>query len=201
MKRKGILLVALLAVVTFFMSASPINADGVLAIGSKIDNFTMSDPNGKQQSYEDLKGKNGTLVIFLSAQCPVVKMYNKRINDVADAYKAKGISFIGVYSNYTESNERVKEHSKATYKFPVMIDKNNVFADQLGATRTPEVYYFNAKDVLDYHGAIDNDRSGSNITKPFLKTAFDQTLGGKEIVQKDTKAFGCSIKRVKNDKM
>jgi peroxiredoxin len=199
MKRKSILLVALLAVVAFFTSAPFTKAAGSFPIGSKLDNFTMPDPLGKEHSFNDLKGKNGALIVFLSVQCPVVKQYDDRINEIAAAYKEKGINFIGIYSNHTESVEAVKNHVKELYKFPVLIDKDNVFADKLGATRTPEVYYFNSGNILDYHGAIDNDRSGDNISKTFLKTAFDQKLSGKEITEKTTKAFGCSIKRIKKE--
>jgi peroxiredoxin len=201
MKRKSILLVALLAVVTFFTSAHLTKAEGNFPIGSKLDNFSMPDPMGKDHSFNDLKGKNGAVIVFLSVQCPVVRQYDARINEIADAYKEKGIKFIGIYSNHTESVEAVRGHIKDLYKFPVLIDKDNVFADKLGATRTPEVYYFNSENILDYHGAIDNDRSGDNISKTFLKTAFDQKLAGKEITEKDTKAFGCSIKRVKKEEM
>jgi len=198
MKQRAILFVALFAVVAFFSSAVISSADSGFPIGSKLDNFTMPDPSGKDHSFNDLKGENGALVIFLSAQCPVVKMYDDRINEIAAAYKEKGINFIGIYSNVTESNEWVKEHSEEKYDFPVLVDKNHPFADKLGATRTPEVYFFNAKNILEYHGAIDNDRSGSNISKQFLKTALNEKLAGKEITEKDTKAFGCSIKRSKD---
>lgn len=197
MKRKSILFIALLALTaTFFVSTNSTNAKGALAIGEKLDNFTMPAPDGKEHSYKDLKGKNGTLIVFLSIQCPVVKMYDERINEIAEAYQAKGINFIGIYSNKAESSEKVADYTKGKYKFPVLMDKQNVFADLLGATRTPEVFYFNADDVHAYHGAIDNDRSGNNISKEYLKTAFDEKLAGKEITENNTNAFGCSIKRV-----
>lgn len=201
MKRKSILFIALLAVVTFFVSTNTGNAEDVFPVGSKLDNFTMPAPDGTNHSYNDLKGKNGSLIVFLSIQCPVVKMYDDRINEIAEAYQAKGINFIGIYSNHTEPAADVKSYTNGKYKFPVLIDKNNVFADKLGASFTPEVYYFNDKDILDYHGAIDNDRSGNNISKTFLKTAFNEKLAGKEITEKDTKAFGCSIKRVEKAEM
>jgi peroxiredoxin len=201
MKRKSILFALLLAVVTFFALTNTGNAEGNFPIGSKLDGFTMPAPDGTNHSYKDLKGEKGTLIVFLSAQCPVVKMYNERINEMANTYKAKNINFVGIYSNHTESVEWVREHSQANYKFPVLIDKSNVFADLLGATRTPEVYYFNDKDILDYHGAIDNDRSGDNISKTFLKAAFNQKLAGEEITEKETNAFGCSIKRVEKGEM
>ena len=77
-----------------------------------------------------------------------------------------------------------------------MIDKGNVFADKLGATVTPEVYFFDEKNVLVYHGAIDNDRSGKNVSENVLRDAFEAKLGGKAIVKTKANAFGCSIKRV-----
>lgn len=201
MKRKSILLVALLAVATFFASTGVTNAENVFPIGSKLDNFTMPDPNGKDHSFNDLKGENGALIVFLSVQCPIVKLYDERINEIAEAYKAKGINFVGIYSNRTEPVDVVGPYAESLYKFPVLMDYKNVFADKLGATRTPEVYYFNAKNVLEYHGAIDNDRTGQNISKTYLKSAFDQKLSGKEITEKETTAFGCSIKRIEKAEM
>ncbi len=195
MKRKSILFVALFALVAFMSFAGVSSANDHFAVGKTLENFKLPDTNGKMQSFEDLKGKNGAVVIFLSAQCPVVKGYNDRINKVAADYQAKGINFIGINSNSTESLDWVKSHAEEHYKFPVLIDKGNVLADQLGANVTPEVFYFDGKNVLMYHGAIDNDRSGKNITDNYLTVAFDSTLSGKAIAKTSANAFGCSIKR------
>ena len=192
MKRIVILLAA------FFAFALAANAQGI-NVGSPLENFTLKDTNGKTQTLDSMKGEKGAVLIFVSAQCPVVKGYNERMNQLTLDYKAKGINVIGINSNATESLEWVKSHAEATYKFPVLIDKGAVLADKLGASATPEVYYFDAKDVLLYHGAIDNDRSGANITEAFLKTAFDSSLSGKKITQTSTKAFGCTIKKTVND--
>ena len=182
-----------------FLAVTVTSFDGVMSIGTKLDGFSMKDPAGKEHSYSSLKGSNGTLVIFLSAQCPVVAMYNDRINEIAAEYKSRGINMVGIYSNYTEDLAWVTRHSDEHYEFPVLIDANNVFADKLGASFTPEVYFFNSSDVLDYHGAIDNDRYGRNITRQFLKAALDEKLAGSKISEQSTKAFGCTIKRVKNE--
>ncbi len=189
MKKTVVLLSLILG---FTLSAS---AQG-LAIGSKMDNFSLSDTSGQTRSLNSLKGKNGAVVIFLSAQCPVVKGYNERISQVADDYKAKGINFIGINSNSTESLEWVRSNAAENYKFPVLIDKNNVLADKLGANVTPEVYFINAESELLYHGAIDNDRSGRNPSEKYLRTAFDATLSGSKVARTTANAFGCTIKRV-----
>ncbi len=80
-----------------------------------------------------------------------------------------------------------------------MIDKNNVLADRFGANVTPEMFYFNQKNVLTYHGAIDNDRSGKNVTTDFLRTALDESLSGKAVTKSTANAFGCSIKRAEKN--
>ncbi len=195
MFRKSAVFLTVLTLFAFILSPAVSNA-GDFAVGTTLENFSLPDTAGKIQSFNDLKGKNGTVVVFLSAQCPVVKAYNERLSQIAADYQAKGISFVGINSNHTESAEWVKTNAAENYKFPVLIDKGNVMADKLGATVTPEAYYFDSKNVLLYHGAIDNDKSGKAITDPYLRTAFDSALAGKVIEKNRANAFGCSIKRV-----
>lgn len=194
MKRTSILF-SVAIVLAAFVLLPGVNS-GDFAVGSTLEDFSLPDTAGKTHSFNQLKGKNGAVVVFLSAQCPVVKGYNQRINQIAADYEAKGIKFIGINSNATESLDWVKsDAAEVGYKFPLLIDKGNVLADKLAASVTPEAYYFDAKNVLLYHGAIDNDRSGKNITEPYLRTAFDSSLSGKKIAKTKANAFGCSIKR------
>jgi peroxiredoxin len=196
MRRKSIFLVTILALLAFVSTTNISSAKADFAVGTKLDNFTLPDLSGAQQSFDKLKGKNGAVLVWLSAQCPVVKAYNARINQVAEELKAKGINLIGINSNATESLDWVTSDAKEVgYKFPVLIDKGNVLADKLGASVTPEFYYFDKENVLLYHGALDNDRSGKNVTTNYLREAFDSALSKKPIKTAKTNAFGCSIKR------
>jgi peroxiredoxin len=192
MKRVSILL-SVFALAFVIVVSNALATD--FTIGSTVENFKLSDINGVEKSYNELKGEKGTIVIFLSAQCPVVKQYNERLNAVVAEYQARGINFIGLNSNSTESLEWVKSHAEENYKFPMLIDKDNIIADKWGATATPEIYFFDKDGKLSYHGAIDNDRTGENIKTKFLRTALDEYLGGKAITTNKTKAFGCTIKR------
>jgi peroxiredoxin len=195
MKRLSILFAAIFAFAAF-VSFNSVNVKADLAVGTTLENFTLTDTNGKSRSFNDLKGKNGAVIVFVSAQCPVVKAYNERISKLAADYAAKGVNFIGVNSNSTESLEWVKSHAEENYKFPVLIDKGNVVADRFGASVTPEMFYFNEKNVLVYRGAIDNDKSGENPTNNYLRDAIDATLAGKTVAKTTAAAFGCGIKRV-----
>ena len=172
------------------------SANEGLAVGATVENFKMADTDGAEKSLDQLKGKNGTIIVFVSAQCPIVKQYNARISEFAADFAAKGINVIGINSNYTESPEWVKSHAAENYKFPVLIDKGNVLADKLGANVTPETFYLNEKNVVVYHGAIDNSRNGDSITENYLRNAVDANLSGKPVAKTSANAFGCSIKRV-----
>lgn len=196
MKRKSVFLVTVLALLVFVSIANIGSAKSDFAVGTKLENFKLPDVNGTEQSFDKLKGKKGAVLVWLSAQCPVVKGYNERINQVAAELKDKGINVIGINSNETESLERITSNAaEVGYKFPVLIDRGNVLADKLGATVTPEFYYFDNQNVLLYHGALDNDRSGKNITVNYLRDAFDSVMSKRPIKETTTKAFGCTIKR------
>jgi peroxiredoxin len=195
MKRKSIFLAAILAAFVFVLCPDDVNAQK-FEVGKSLENFKLTDTNGKEQSFDSLKGEKGTVIVFLSAQCPVVRGYTERINQIAADYASKGINFIGINSNATESLEWIKSNAtEVGYKFPILIDSGAVLADKLGADVTPEVFYFDSKNVLLYRGAIDNDRSGKNVTDGYLKAAFDSSLSGKKIGKTSANAFGCSIKR------
>ncbi len=197
MNRKLVVLVTFFAMLAFVAYPGMTQASGGIEIGATAENFFLPDTDGKMQTLNGLKGKKGTVVVWLSAQCPVVKGYKDRINEIATEAQARGINFVGINSNVTEDLAWVKSNiAEFGYKFPVLVDKGNVLADKWGATVTPEVYYFDDKNVLLYHGAIDNDRSGKNIQEQYLKTAFDSALGGKKIEKTRANAFGCTIKRV-----
>jgi peroxiredoxin len=197
MNRRLVVLVTFFAMLAFVAYPGMTQASGGIEIGATAENFSLPDTEGKMQTLNGLKGKKGAVVVWLSAQCPVVKAYKDRINEIAAEAQANGINFIGINSNVTEDLNWVKSNiTEFGYKFPVLIDKGNVLADKWGASVTPEVYYFDNKNVLLYHGAIDNDRTGKNIQERYLKTAFDSVLGGKKIEKTRANAFGCTIKRV-----
>src|ERR687886_25231 len=108
----------LLAATAYAQAPSP-NGAGVgpsataRGIGATVTDFTLMDVNGAEQSLAKLKGEKGTVLIFISARCPVVKAYNERMEQLAKEYKAKGINFVGINSNSTEPPDEVKAHAGA----------------------------------------------------------------------------------------
>src|SRR3982751_12410 len=110
MKLKGAVLVAVFALFAFVLVPFAADARGGLEIGGTVESFSLPDTDGAVKTLNDLKGKKGTVIVWLSAQCPVVKGYKDRINEIAGEYRAKGINLVGINSNATEDLNWVKSN-------------------------------------------------------------------------------------------
>src|SRR5262249_39284035 len=121
-----------------------------------------------------------------------------RMRDMAAAYGKQGVLFAGVNSNKSEPADEVVSHAKQHgLTFPLMKDPQNKVADMYDARHTPEIFIVDPAGMLRYHGRIDeNYEDPSKVTSPDLKNALDSMLAGKTIAKAETKAFGCTIKRV-----
>ena len=166
------------------------------AIGATIDDFTLPDSDGKDRTLNSLKGKNGSVLIFIAVQCPVSNAYNERMEKLAQDYKSRGITIIGINSNASESADAVKANAAEKHlTFPILKDPSNKIADKLGATRTPEAYFLDANNKLLYHGRIDNSKDATQVNVNDLRDALDSALAGKPVEKTTAAAFGCTIKR------
>jgi peroxiredoxin len=191
----AVLIVAFAAIAGSGRNASDLPAPP--AVGTMIDDFTLPDADGASHSLASLKGKNGTVIIFIATKCPVSNAYNDRMEKVFEDYKAKGINVVGINSNSTEPAAEVKSHAaEKGLKFTILKDDGNKIADRLGAFATPEAYVLDAKGKLVYHGRIDNSKDSSAIESNDLRAALDEVLAGKPVSKTEAKAFGCTIKRV-----
>ena len=167
-----------------------------LAVGAAVPDFTLPDADGKQHSLASLKGKSGTVVIFVATKCPYSNAYNARMQKLADDYRARGVNVVGINSNVAESAAEVKSHAAENgLTFTILKDAGNKVADRFGAQVTPEAYLLDASGKLVYHGRIDNARYGVMITSTELRDAVEAVLAGKPVEKAEVKAFGCSIKR------
>ncbi len=166
------------------------------AIGSTLENFTLPGADGKEHSLNSLKGKNGSVLIFVATKCPVSNAYNERMEKLAQEYKARGVNVIGINSNVAESAAAVKAHAAENkLTFPILKDAANKIADRLGASVTPEVYFLDASNKLVYRGRIDNAKDAAQVSASELRDAIEATLAGKPVAKTTATAFGCTIKR------
>ena len=197
------IILALIPLAVVFFAFIPFN---VLPIGAEMPkaDIMMKDINGKDISLKGAKGKKGLLVMFSCNTCPYVIKNQQRTIDIAAFAKKNNIGVILLNSNEgsrtkDDSYEAMQAYAKKqNYSFYYAVDKNSELADAFGANRTPECFLFDENNKLVYHGAIDdNPSNASGVEKEHLKNAIEQMVSGKDVVVKQTRSVGCTIKRPK----
>ncbi len=190
--RTSLLLAGALTLSGALLAATP-------QVGNPAPVFTLTTVDGKTFSLaEAAKSHKAVVIMFIATKCPYSNAYNDRMRDLAAAYAKQGILFAGINSNKTEPADEVIAHAKQHgLAFPIMKDPDNKVADLYDAKHTPEIFVVDPEGKLRYHGRIDeNYEDASKVTSPDLKNALDAMLGGRAIAKAETKAFGCTIKRV-----
>ncbi len=165
-------------------------------LGKEFD-FNLKDYNGKEYKLADFKDSKAIIIMFIATECPVSNAYNSRMVKLYEEFQGKGIAVIAINSNKAEDVSAIKEHSVQNgFKFPVLKDPGNKVADNYGASVTPEVYILSNKFELLYHGRIDDSRSESGVKSRDAANALNEILSGKKVTVAETKAFGCTIKKI-----
>ena len=183
------------------------------AIGEKAPMTTapLIGIDGQSNTLLDLKGDNGLLVIFSCNTCPFVvgngtktEGWEGRYNDLAALAESLNIGMVLVNSNEAkregdDSLPAMKRHAmEAGYTMPYVMDEGSKLANACGARTTPHVYLYNGNLELAYRGSIDdNVNRAEEVKERYLDTAMQRMADGKKIKTAETKAVGCSIKRVK----
>ena len=168
----------------------------IAALG-QVGDFTLADLHGGTVSISPGKGEV-TVVMFISAVCPVSNSYNIRMNDLYRDYSAKGVRFVFINANQNEKPAEVEEHARrAHFPFAVYADSGNSVADRFGAQSTPEAFVIAGDGAIRYHGRIDDSQNPARVQHHSLRLAIDAVLAGREVGAPETKAFGCTIKRAR----
>ncbi|MGV6831671.1 MAG: thioredoxin family protein, partial [bacterium] len=182
------------------MARTPSN---MLPLGTKAPDFSLFDTVSQETlALDELKGSNGTVIMFICNHCPFVIHVNEIIVEIANAYREKGVGFIAISSNDVEnypqdSPEKMTIHAKDNnYPFAYLYDETQDIAKAYDAACTPDLYLFNADLSLVYRGQLDDSRPGNGIevTGNDLKHAIDCMLENKENTATQKPSIGCNIK-------
>lgn len=197
-------IIASLALVAFTQKGEKYET---LAIGDSapITSQEMTNTDGKMMSLESLGKKNGTLVLFTCNTCPFVIQWENRYPEIAKLASNNGIGLALINSNEAkrkgdDSVEEMRKHAeeKDYGDLAYLVDENSALANAFGAKTTPHVFLFDKEWKLVYEGAIDdNSKDAKAVKAAYLKDALKNLATGKKIDPNNTKAIGCSIKRVK----
>lgn len=174
----------------------------VCNFGEKIKEFKLISTEGTFISLKDIKGKNGTLIMFICNHCPYVKAIIGELVDVTNKISKLGINSVAIMSNdvnnYPEDSfENMKEFAKINnFKFPYLHDENQKVALNYSAVCTPDFFGYNKNNELQYRGRI---REMKNLKptsegKNDLLNAIESIAKTSNGPKRQYPSIGCNIK-------
>ena len=128
--------------------------------GKKADNFNLKSTENKMISLNDVKGENGTLIMFICNHCPYVLATIKETVSNCKELENNGIKSIAIMSNdpkvYEEDSfENMIQFAKDNeFNFPYVIDETQEIGKAYAAVCTPDFFGYNNNLELQYRGRI-----------------------------------------------
>jgi peroxiredoxin len=170
--------------------------------GQKAYNFELRSTDNKVLSLDDIKGKNGTLIMFICNHCPYVKAVTKDIVQDCSKLKEIGINSVAICANDAENypedsfDNMIKFAKKNQFGFPYLNDETQEIAKTYDAVCTPDFFGYNKDLELQYRGRL---RELKNLV-PLRGGESDLLVAMKQIAktgkgpENQTPSAGCGIK-------
>jgi len=174
--------------------------------GQAAKSFELKSTNNKIIKLNDVKGINGTLVMFICNHCPYVKVVIKDIVEDCKNLEKLGVKAVAICSNdtinYPEDSfeNMIKFAKKHQFNFPYLFDETQNVAKSYDAVCTPDFFGYNNNLELQYRGRI---RELDNL-KPVRAGDSDLYSAMKQIAETgkgpetQIPSAGCAIKWLDN---
>jgi len=170
--------------------------------GKKAENFNLKSTENKMISLNDVKGENGTLIMFICNHCPYVLAVIKEIVKDCKELENNGIKSLAIMSNdpkvYEEDSfeNMIQFAEDNEFNFPYVLDETQEIGNAYGAVCTPDFFGYNKNLELQYRGRIRELKNlipvqdGESELLKAMKMITETGNGPKE----QFPSMGCSIK-------
>ena len=174
--------------------------------GQKAHNFELKSTDNKILSLNDIKGENGTLIMFICNHCPYVKAITKDIVEDCNELKKISINSVAICANDAVNFPEVSFENmiafakKNQFTFPYLSDETQKIATTYNAVCTPDFFGYNKNFELQYRGRIRElknlvpIRSGQSDLLKAMKQIAETGDGPKDQIP----SMGCGIKWLDN---
>lgn len=163
------------------------------------DNFMLVDEQMNSHELYRLADAPAVVIVTQGVGCPISRNVGPALKALKAEYAGKGVEFMMLNSNRQDTREAVRaEVAEYGYDMPVLMDVNQLVGEQLGVTRTAEVFVLNPKTwEIVYRGPVDDrvtyERQKAKAEKTYAKDALDALFAGKKPELAQVKAEGCLI--------
>ena len=174
--------------------------------GEKSYEFSLRSTEDKLINLDDVKGKNGYLIMFICNHCPYVQAIINFLVDDAKYLESIGIKSAAIMSNDTkeypeDSFDNMKKFSQNhKFNFPYLFDEDQEIAKNYGAVCTPDFFGYNKNLELQYRGRIRElkelkaVKSGDSDLYKAMKQIAETGKGPLDQIP----SMGCNIKWINN---
>lgn len=181
-------------------TASVWAAETANLVGNRVAAFSAKDFRGRTHSLDEYSDSKVIVLAFLGTECPLAKLYGPRLASISEKYADKDVTILGVNSNRHDSITEISAYARIhEIGFPILKDLDNRIADQVGATRTPEILILDEKRIVRYHGRVDDQYGVGYIRdepqKSFVTDALDDLVASRVVKNPTTEVVGCFIGR------
>ncbi len=182
-----------------------VNSTFNISLGQSAPDFKLPTAEGTIKSLQELKGTEGTVVVFACNHCPFVVMLAKALGECAKNYKAKGVNTVVISSNDIENYPldspelMVKFAQENNWDFPYLYDESQEVAKAYSAACTPDFFLFDKDLKLTYAGQFDSTRPAKyggtgEATGADLTAAVEALTSGQPPLATQAPSIGCNIK-------
>lgn len=197
---RKIILIGLLCVCGFLPSVA-----FAANTGDKAPDFVAQSMDGVEVKLSQFVGKPVVLEWF-NTGCPFVKKHYRSgdMQGLQKEFTEKGVIWLTISSTRKGHKDHldadkardffVGNKMASTY---LLNDESGTIGKLYGAKTTPHMFVIDAKGVLVYQGAIDDNPevfAEPSQSKNYVRSALDELLAGGEVATGETKPYGCSIK-------
>jgi hypothetical protein len=166
---------------------APLVTQDVAKVGAKIPAFTAS----AVALVDSHDVKVPTAYMIIGVGCGSTPAYQGRYKAVEDEFRAKGVDFVWVFPNKTETLEAKQAWmKKMSLKGPMIDDVGAVIAQALECQNTAQAILTDAKGNIVFRGGIDDSTSEASVTRRHLAEAIKEVLAGKPVSVTTSKVPG-----------
>jgi peroxiredoxin len=200
LKRTGLTALAM-AIMCAFGTATWADA---AKVGEPAPDWELTNvSDGSTVKLSDIDGI--VVMVWQSKDCPWDKMvatrgYQRVLTPLATQYAEKGVTFVAINSNKTETAEQLASyHKEAGMSYPILKDPGNKVADLYGARTTPHIFIRDAAGTLIYKGGIEqvptSPEKCGEMDEQYLVPVLNAALAGETLPYTETVSKGCTLKR------
>jgi len=156
-------------------------------VGTKIPAFSATAVS----TVDSQLTKVPTAYMVVGVNCGSTPAYEKRFKAIEDEFRSKGVDFVWLFPNKTETKEaKLAWMKKMGLRGPMIDDEGAKIAKALECKQTAQVVFADKDGNILFRGGIDDSRDEAAVKARFLADAIKEHLAGKPVSVTSAKAFG-----------